>query len=264
MNMKKIWSVFLVAAILAGCQQDNRTTDEKFIDALKKGLSDRWEPADLDKDAEETTETFESYVNAELNQIKQYKDADFEDPDLQTAADAYIASLEHTLEITPTLDKDSNKFYELYSPVYSERGEALLQINEISPLEMANQEDQKELEELLDDAEITKAATDLASQIDFKVVKEDSDEDMGWYSADLEAKVKNDTRYTFDYFNVTANIIDADGTVITQGYTSVNAWKPDQTQTFKLYSDKKFNNVELAKVDYMIADNGFIGEVYFK
>ena len=56
----------------------------------------------------------------------------------------------------------------------------------------------------------------------------------------------------------------SDGTVITQGYTSVNAWKPDQTQTFKLYSDKKFNNVELAKVDYMIADNGFIGEVYFK
>ena len=49
MNMKKIWSVFLVAAILAGCQQDNRTTDEKFIDALKKGLSDRWELADLDK-----------------------------------------------------------------------------------------------------------------------------------------------------------------------------------------------------------------------
>lgn len=259
---KTLYALLAAGLMITGCQQDTRTTDEKFIDSLEKGLAERWKLTD--KDLEDSTETFNSYVNAELSEIRQYKDENFDSADLKQAAEAYIASLEHTLEITPTLDKDPDKFYELYQPVYSERGQALLDINGLSPLEMGDKEDQKDLEELLDDAQITRAATDLASQFNFQCVKEDGDEETGWYSAELESKVKNDTEYTYDYFNLTVNFVDKDGAVLTQGYATVNTWKSGQTQTFELFTDKKFDHVELAKADYLVADNGFAGEIYFE
>lgn len=72
--MKKISKFVLCFALLgsiSGCAKpDERTVDEKFVDSLQEGLDKRWELADT---TDYSTDSFNKYLDAELNKIQSFK-----------------------------------------------------------------------------------------------------------------------------------------------------------------------------------------------
>ena len=62
------------------------------MSSLEKWLQDRW--ALTDKNDDETKSNYEKYLNAELDQVSEYKDKKFKSTKLQEQAIAYINTLD--------------------------------------------------------------------------------------------------------------------------------------------------------------------------
>lgn len=252
-----------LAASLTGCAQpDERTVDEKFVDSLTEGLEARWTLTDASGD-DYTTDQFNKYLEAELNKIESYKNEKFENKQLKEQADLYIDSLEQTKDITKYIDEDVAQFNQMYSPIYSQRILALQEINNIDSLEFQNADDQKSLDDMLDEAKLIKSVTDLTKSIHFEKTNEDDDPEYDIYSADYIAKVKNDTSYSFDYYNLTINLLDKDGVVLEQTYAGVNPWKKDETQRLKFSVFEKISDIQIVSVDYSLSNNTQSGTIDF-
>lgn len=100
---KRFFSVMLcilVVTFLAACGgASGKTVDESFISAAAKGLQTRWDISDK-QEAEGTTinaESFVACIDAELNEISEFKEAEFEDETLKSLASEYIGILEKSV-----------------------------------------------------------------------------------------------------------------------------------------------------------------------
>lgn len=263
--MKKISKLVLCFALLgsiSGCAKpDERIVDEKFVDSLQEGLDERWELADT---TDYSTDSFNKYLDAELNKIQSFKKEKFENQQLKEQADLYIDSLEKTKGITKYIDSNDFQFQQLYSPLYSQRVLALQEINKIDPLQFDNEEDQEDFDNLLEEADLLKSVIDLTNGIQFEKVKEDDEPEYDLYTADYEAKVTNDTNYQFDYYNLTINLLDKDGVVLEQTFASVNSWKIGETQRLSFMVAEKIEKVQIASADYSVNNNAQTGTINFE
>jgi hypothetical protein len=71
--------------------------DEKFMESLANGLEARWVLTEAKEENLLKTD-WESYFNAEYEQIKVYKDQTFQDKNLESWAKKYIGSIEESIE----------------------------------------------------------------------------------------------------------------------------------------------------------------------
>lgn len=247
--MKKKTSVLLIGTLtimmmlFTGCGK--QAPDEAFIDALEKGLVARWELTDKsDDETKETKADWEGYFDAEYNQIKSYKDAEFEDADLGKWAKKYINSIEESKDCLKYFG--SNQWEEKYfAGAYQSRVAALYKIDSIHKLEVS-EDYEASLSELITNGEVSDMATKLLKNTKFKKTKDD----YGWKT--YQAVVENTSSADFDYFSLSVALIDKDGVTVSTETPYVEKWGAGEKIRFEFETDEEFEkmNVKYAQWNF--------------
>ena len=247
--MKKLLAAILcLSFLLVGCSQpDNRSTDEKFIDALKSGLVARWKIAD---DNSALTPDYDNLAKAELNYIESFKDEDFENKELQKLVKDYVDLIEQTQEISSLAETNYDAFSTQYNQIYYERLNDLRLINDINKLEFEQSNDQKNMDDLLYQADVNNAVEELKEKFQFELADEHSDTELDYYYATYEAIVTNDTDIAFNSFNGIVNEIGEDSVIFEQGYINADNWKPGETRKFDLFVDQPVKDFSITEITY--------------
>ena len=99
------------------CQYE-LTVDRRFLRTMATGLENRWD------DNSDTTDTvaMQKLVESELANLKEFKNASFDDANLQQEATAYIGALEKSLDALTYSDTD------LWNRCYIQRGQVIVDL----------------------------------------------------------------------------------------------------------------------------------------
>lgn len=246
---------------LAGCGQQGGTTgtsgtvqdeapqyaDEAFIASLSKGLEARWKLGEelTYETTEEEEMVFRQLVNAELDELKDYTDASFEDSKLQEKAIQYINLLKDQLEALKYIQVDYVKYNEMWQEAFNARSKMLVDFVDNYGLTVSN-----EWAETLNDMKVN--ATEVADKENRQakvealgdgVVFEKASDDEWDYK--YTAVVENNTGFDINTYDANVILFDADGVNVGTGYIYVNSWKNGQKAKFEIWSDQPFTSTEI-------------------
>lgn len=247
---KRLFSVLLcvlVATFLAACGgASSKTVEESFLSAEAKGLQARWDISDK-QEAEGTTTTAESFtacIDAELNAVSEFKEAEFEDETLGKLATEYIGILEKSKELVSNYyDKNYETFNSEYTPINQRRSQIIKTLSEDYQLPI-DEDHQDTLKTFIVDANLTLAVQDIISSTTFEMTKDD----YGW--KDYEAVVENTTEKTFESFWFDINLVDKDGVVVETQNAYTENWKPGSKNRFKFSTDAEFDKIEIDQAQW--------------
>lgn len=234
-----------MAFVFSGCSQnDDRSTDEKFIEAVGNGLEARWAITDSKEASSASTDTLNQALEKEKEAVKDFYDADFENQDLKQCARNYIDAL-NSLNAD---DYGSSSGYERWMRGYNQRVAALYNIDKISPISVGKT-NESNLTEILNDGKEASAAIDLMNKADF--VKQDP-EYPGQTYFDYKAVVENASDVTFSYFYYNINLVDSDGVTVDTTIASTNDWAAGSKHTFEFTTDKAFDSIEVSSCGWSL------------
>lgn len=164
-----ILCVVIVAAVLIAAftgpqiyKSMIKTYDEDFIEALANGLRRRWGMTygKLEWD----TDDFNSFVDAELEQIQPFYDKKFKDDELKEMAVDYIDNLNKTKDYTYLIDSDFEKWNcKFMVNEYNERIVLLNAINEKYPLYFFDSDNREDFDDLIRNADEREKILSLVS-----------------------------------------------------------------------------------------------------
>lgn len=250
--MKKIVAGLLILVcciMLLGCNAEEKTYDQNFLDDLKQGLIERWNLSnELLFDSKESGEKF---VNAELNYIEKYLTKKFEDTELQEMAISYINLLKKQKDSLKYFDVDYVKHSEAWNNALDERAKCIVEFINLYNLKFPDKF-KENVDEFTVRAETVKENETLINQIDemkktIQFEKVEQSYDYSYY----EAIVENTTDKTFDYFSLNINLIDSNDVIVESTYASVDNWAPGQKTKFEFMTDAQFEKYEY-EIDYYI------------
>ena len=128
--------VFLICiGMISGCgtsdESKKLTKDEKaFIEAVQKGLQDRWEIQNEEEengdDVEKQKELRQRCVNTELGTVDQYSALEFSDEEFKKAAAAYIVALKSQNEALKGMYSGDEKADENWKAASKKRAVSLI------------------------------------------------------------------------------------------------------------------------------------------
>jgi len=241
----------LSAAPLAGCGQQGgggqaggsaqeaepQYADEAFIKDLAKGLEARWKLPDIPATASsaEEEEAYRKAVNAELDIIKDYTSATFEDSKLQEKAIQYINLLKDQLEALKFTQVDYVKYSDLWKKAYDERSKMLVDFADNYGLTVSS-EYAETLADMRVNATTVSEKEDKQAKIDAlcaNVVFEKASDDP--YDTEYVAIVENNTGFDIKTYTADVILLDADGVNVNTQYVSVNSWKNGQKAKLQIY-----------------------------
>lgn len=213
--MLKKMMIFMCSLLLISVVAcDNKTADDNFIEALQTGLSERWA-----LEFDEKNNDIEKLNNIELEKLKEFKNASFEDSNLATMVNEYIAYLE----------TDAS------TKVRDGRVIILKEINDIIPLTFTKEADQKRWEVIIGTAEKYLFLNNLIDTIEFKYVSENADGLKAY-----QATAKNESLEDYEDFEFEIELKDEAGNVLETVNTEALLWKKGKTVTFTFYSITEF------------------------
>lgn len=213
-----------------------KTVDERFLECLANGLESRWELTDADEKKEVITKKdWEEYIAAEYDNIIDFKDAEFENPDLGKWGKEYINSIVRSKEVLAYYD--SNQWYAKYhNDVYQDRACALYKINAIQPVPVT-EEEQGELQSLVMDGEVSDFASLLLGSVKFEL----ESDDYGWKT--YSAVVENTTSTSFSTFQIAVDLLDKDGVTIETAIAYCDGWDSGEKTRIEFNTDKSFETI---------------------
>lgn len=252
--------------ILGGCgttatntsgsaQSQTAYADEEFIQSLSDGLEARWElnnkyATQYDEDeflygSDEHIDLYTSYVEAELAEISQYKDADFKDTALKEKALAYIQAVEDQKEAIGYINVDDVKYAESWEDAYSERAKLLDDFVNTYGLTVSK-EVQATLDDMQNKATLVKkdeskdqAVQDMLSAAKLELVERESD----WKT--YEAVIENTTGMDIADLPVNINLLDEDGVIVSTEYDQISNLKQGQKAKITVMTDQSFETAEI-------------------
>lgn len=226
--------IFLLMT-MSGCGGVSKTTDEKFMDDLKSGLEDRW---DLGDDASSS-----SLVEAEINKISQYEDAEFEDEKLGKLAKKYIEALETQEEALEYEETNVAKYNELWYEGYYARLGYIIQFEKDFGLDMGDEyaEDMKDIKtaykKYTSGPEVTVEDIQIKGNGEYKYAR---------------IKIKNQTGSKIDYVEINFNILDKDGTVLENDDIYYENLEKGQTVWTETYPEYLSDGCSIQAVSYQL------------
>lgn len=248
--MKLVRIATSIALILScvGCSSvtEEKSVDEAFVSDLKDGLLARWEISDTTFD--DSKESWDKLVNAELAEISKYKDKKFENEELGVQAKSYIKSLEDTLEITKYVT-DYDKWYTEYEEgIYKERNLALYNIDKISDVEFSTEEDQDSFDVLVEQGKETCQVQELIDSVESQSTVDE------YGDAEFTATVTNSTDFDFDYFCYEIQFVNGEGVVTNNEIAPTDNWESGSTHqfTFTTYYSIEGLTLEVVAANYSI------------
>ena len=117
--MKKIFAIMLSLVLvftMASCGE-TKSIDQDFIESLGNGLNSRWD--EIQHNPAESEKNYNSYVTAELDEIAEFKNANFENKELGKLAKKYILSLEEFKDLLSYYNTD--KWYKSFQTIFQKR-----------------------------------------------------------------------------------------------------------------------------------------------
>ena len=237
-------TTFLAACGSGGAS--GKSVDESFISAAAKGLQARWDISDKqdEEGTASTAETFTACIDAELNAISEFKEAEFEDETLGNLAKEYIEILEKSKELTANYyDKNYATFDSEYTPLNQRRSQIIKTFSEDYQLPI-DDDHTDTLNTFIADANLTTAVQDLISSTTFEM----TEDDYGWKK--YQAVVENTTEKTFDSFTFDINLVDKDGVVVETQNAYTENWKPGDKHRFEFSTDAEFDKIEIEKAEW--------------
>lgn len=227
-------SSILLLGSLCGCNQS--PVDEKFMASLAKGLEARWELTTAQK-GDNLKSDWESYFDAEYNEIKKYKEESFENQELERWAKTYIHCIEASYEALAYYG--TNQWATKYTNgIYHERAVALYEIHNIAPVPVST-ENSEHLIAIINDGEVIKMVNNLFETVNFKKVEES----YGWTT--YEAVVENTTSIAFSYFYFDVDLIDKDGVTISTETAVAENWEAGEKLKFSFSTDESFEEMDV-------------------
>lgn len=216
------------------------SVDGQFLNALSKGLMERWKYSEEDYieefgkdfDVMETSEYIEyikNCINFELDNIAKFQTQTFSDEELGNKASDYINALNDSMKATDYYRMDLTKYDSLWSKAYSERSVLIRDFVNTYNLSV-DEKYQKTLEEFITNASVVdeqealdKEINDIMSSF---VLTPTTDE---WGYTTYRLSMENTSQHTFDYFYVDINALDGEGNIIGSGSANqVTNWTPGQ------------------------------------
>ena len=248
--MKKKLLVLLIACmaamlfILPGCAaQEEKSTDEHFMDALSSGLEARWEILDpLGVTYEQ--EDLEKAIQAEKDAVADFYDKDFENDELGVCAQRYIDSLNNS----NAADMYSANGYSRWLQNYNARTAALYDINAIYEINVSEDE-KSSLDQLLNDGEAASYAVSIMDQVSFEAQEPEFE---GQTYLEYTAVVENASELNFSYFNLNINLLDSDGVVLETTAAFTSDWASGSNHTFSFMTDTDFADYEISSCDWSL------------
>lgn len=261
MRFKRIAAVaacLAFALAMTGCggasSASSSSSEESFADAqfvadLGKALEARWAIMDASGDkqltAEAEKEMLGKAVQAERDILEGHTSQKFEDSGLQEKAIKYVNCLKDQQAALDYMTVDYEKYSEEWSKAYDARTQLIKDFVDNYGLTVseANAATLKELTTngtLVNDKQKKQAAVD---KICSEMVFEPSEEYM------YTAVVENTAGFDFKTFQVTVNLLDADGVIVESTYAGVDNWEAGQKAKFDFWYDGEFSKVSV-KSDY--------------
>lgn len=216
------------------------STDGQFLDALSRGLMKRWEYSqkgyldEYKKDESELNSTeyveyLKKCINYELDELKDFGSKTFSDTKLGESAKAYLDILNECLKATDYYVMDINQYSLKWNELYAERSVIIRDFVENYGLAV-DKEYQKTLEEFIANASVVdeqqameQSIQDMMSKFELNSTTDE------WEITTYKLTMENTTEYTFDYFYVDINALDANGSIIGTGNISqLTNWTPGQ------------------------------------
>ena len=145
--------LLMLLLIFNASKNNNNTYDNEFLTSLAKGLDKRWEVIAKREYDKESLKNYRTYVDYELNELKKYKNREFENPELKKLADTYIDVLKNEKETTTNRKYLDRIFRDEWNKLQHKRYELLLDINSISEIPV---QDKNSLNDILRSGEAVK------------------------------------------------------------------------------------------------------------
>lgn len=256
---KTVWAVSIVSIIVVALvaflsfkafgNAESKTYDQQFMTSLEKGLEKRWSEANKDK---ETKVSYKKSIQAELDNVEQYKDKNFKNSKLQEQAIAYINVLNESKDELDTFGSD--EFYEKWDKTYDDRTSILVKINKIQKIKVSGDKNENQLDELLGNGKSATKNTNSTDKLNsilketsFEAQPKDYEEDT---FTTYRAAVKNTTGADISDFTATVKLVNNDGVVVDSQYIDSEEWLQDETSQFEFMTDKDFSKTEI-RVTYV-------------
>ena len=226
------------------------TTDRQFIRALEDALMERWDIVlkDEESGAYVDGERYKEYCQLELKHIKEFKNKEFNDQQLQEYANKYIDALNTGMDATIHFNNNYTAFDKTWSEITSQRVMLIGKFVNDYKLKV----DEK-YQDVMDDMLID--ASSVQQEEDFKSISQKIAD-----SAILEKKdaykysvtMTNTSDKTYDYYSMTIKVLDQNGTVVENGVISqIKDWQPNQKVAVDAYFTKDLGDINNYKLEFI-------------
>lgn len=242
----------LFSLLLLGCQNANSATvDEQFMKSLATGLEERWSIStnpDNQKFVNGSTEHREldkKLVDAELGELSQYRDKEFQNAALQALALEYIGLLDIQKDSLQYVVTDLNKYNEMWFSAFNKRSQLIKQFVNNYDLKVSEKYKETLNDVLLNsdkvtaDEQETAAVQAILRSTQFVVI----DDSSSWKK--YQATVVNTSGSDFTNFSLTINLMDGSGAILGTTHASVANWSNGQKANFEFTTDKQFASTNL-------------------
>lgn len=269
--MKKILTILIasiMALVIAGCgngsqgessSAEKSYSDSDFISAMATSLEKRWaitdskEAESLELYSREYYANVSSAIDAELEVVSEYRNAEFKDHNLQELAIKYINALEDSKETADLLPNDDDSLYDQWDSIYDTRTTIIKAFVDDYGLHVS-EEYQSTLDDLTNNAKSVEKETAIKEKVDKIASSLEFDRDEDEYGSGYctyTTKFTNDTGVNFDYLSFNIDLLDDEGTVIEQQFIHLENVSDGKSYSGEFMTDANFDHYEIT-ADYLI------------
>ncbi len=261
MKKKLILLLIIIATIFTGCSNNEtdsteiKYSDEDFLVSFQKGIEKRWDLSDVDLSlppADQKKE-YEKAIDLELNELEKYSNENFEDTKLKEKALSYINILKNQKDSLKYFTVDEIKFLDEWEKTSKERSKLITDIIDTYKLEFNDKykdildEFKLKAQMTIDDESKTEEIDNISDGVEFIKVKEE------YGMSEYEVVLTNTSSSELAFYNFDISLIDENGIVVENAFSSASNWKPGQQYKFTFSTGATFAKMEYT-VDYTVSE----------
>ena len=236
-----VFSFGILASCSSSSSDEPKYADKDFIKSVSKGLEARWKLQDAQTD--DSVENLKKAIQAELDEVAEYKNATFEDSVLQEKALKYINVLNESLENAEYYKSVDE--YQKWGDIYDQRTIILKDFVDNYELKVSDKY-QSTFDELIANGKTAGAKTaqkeaiqKIVDNLEFELKEDDG---YGWKK--YEAIFENTTEYEIVELGLDLSLLDEDDVIVATEYAHVDNVSKGQKAKVEFSTDKSFERIE--------------------
>lgn len=228
-------------------------SDQEFMQAVSRGLEDRWAYADHIRTSTYSKKEYRTMVEKELNRVKDFDAKPFKNDQLRIQAIAYIDAVNAMYTVVQE-SYDDNDFDQKWLDAYNTRNEKLAAIDAIEKITV-DKKYTDTLETLLSSGREVMRKNERALQLKniiqsfkFSISDKDPHDDK----TDYTIEATNELDITIKAIAIEVVMKDGDNNIVDVQTIKANDWKAGSDKTFEFSTSETFTAIDynLTYVEY--------------